>query len=66
VSAFVGFDGTRRPFVCCCGVIAYLEHADMEHRAFLWLRRHCSKYHRGEWVPTPIPRRDLGLVDWMI
>lgn len=61
-----GFDAQGQPFVCCvdCGVPEPVAWKRMEHRAFLWLRRHNSKYHPGRRIPRVLPRRDLGLVDW--
>jgi hypothetical protein len=63
----IGFDAQRRPFVACadCRLPVPLgERAGMAHRAFNWIRRHNSKCHPGRMVPAPLPRRDLGLVEW--
>jgi hypothetical protein len=63
----IGFDAQRRPIVACpeCRLPMPLpSRHEMAHRGFMWLRRHYSKYHRGLQVPSPLLRRDLGLVDW--
>jgi hypothetical protein len=63
-----GFDGCGRPIVACpdCGYLPVeIPWRQMESKARRALATHNGIQHNGRPVPEVLPRRDLGLVDWL-